>query len=126
MGGKDEKLMLAEDLSFAGETDEYDTTDVLTNIKWLNDNRDVRVEARVSTTYASGNTLTLKVKLYDGSSWITFHTTPAHAVADLVAGFVALDYTLPKDLSGYTKLKVSLTEGDANFDAGAMDVYAVL
>jgi hypothetical protein len=122
---KDEELMLAEDLDFTGGTDEYDT-DTITNIKWLNDNADVRVLAYVKTTYTTGNTLTLKVKLYDGSSWITFHTTAAHAAADLVAGFKALDYTLPKDLEDYTQLKVSLTEGDSNFDAGQMDVFVTL
>jgi len=123
---RDEELMLVEDLSYTGAVDEYDTTDSLKNIYFLNDNVAVRVMAVVKTTYETGNTLQLDVNLYDGTNWITFHTTGAIAAASLVAGFIALDYTLPKDLSGYTELKVSFTEGDANFDAGAMDVFVTL
>ena len=123
---RDEMLMLAEDLSFTGATAEYDTTDTVINQKWANDRSGVKVMAIVKTTYTTGNTLTLKVKMYDGSSWDTLHTTAAIAAADLVAGFKAVDYTLPDDLSGYEKIKVSLTEGDSNFDAGAMDIFLTL
>lgn len=129
MGGRDDKLILAEGLEVTGATAEYFSTDVLTNIKWLRDNRDVRVQALVTVAYVGGNTVEFEVQAYStsGTAWVALHNTGAIATADLVAGHLAVDYVLPRDTAmDYTSLRVSLTEGDVNFSAGKVDIYLAL
>lgn len=103
----------------------------------IGDSPALKLLAQIGTTFTSGGAATLQIVIKgavdDGtgapSSFSTWWTSPAYALATLVAGARLIDMDFPRPPAGIAVpryVKLSYIIGGATTTAGTIDAYVVL
>jgi len=99
--------------------------DLGANREYVGQGQDLVINAVVDTTFTSGGAATLQVKVLTcatvGGSYDTILESEVFALADLAAGKILLQETIPPEMLEFVKL--TYTIGTAVMTAGAINAW---